>query len=510
MIQGQRNSFVVLRAALRTVLRMSRSFLGALILLVGLGLPMFGQIPVSTVTSGNAFKAGPKGRATDAVDGRHFRADGFASLTLVGLFNLPPDAATRGAGITRMVVHFRTSKDGPSLRSIEIRNGATVAWRLEKQLSGDFSNREVPGSNAFIFGEPGPGRPASSLAGHLIRIGTGSTIRLEVQYPGGFEGIKDAGEFVLTNVVTNFEPKPILRSDRTSAISGNAALSLGDAGRSSATPTSPAPASPPTASPLPAAQPAVRVASDNVIYVVSNTNDLLWYGHTGRDDGTFRWANSVGQRVGIGWDFKQLLAGDNGVIYAINANNGLLWYRHDGHLDGTFRWGSPTAKKVGTGWNFKQVFYGGSGVIYAITQSNDLLWFRHDGRSDGSFRWAAAEGKKVGVGWNFKQVFSGGGGVIYAINANNDLLWFRHDGRSDGSFRWAAPEGKRVGIGWDFKQVFSSGDGVIYAIPADNELLWFRHDGITDGSFRWAAPKGKQVGAGWDFKQIFSGANLRP
>ncbi|MCU1320464.1 MAG: Tachylectin [Acidobacteriaceae bacterium] len=498
MLKRQRNSLAVFLV--------SRSILGAWVLLaVGFGLSMSGQIPVSTVTPGSAFRAGPKGRATDAADGRHFRADGFVSLNVDGLFRLPPDAGTKVTRITRLVIHFRTSKNGPSLRSIEIRNGASVAWKLEKQFSGDFSIREVPGANAFVFGDPGPGRPASSLAGPLIRVGTGSTIRLEVQYPGGFEGIKDAGEFVITNVVTNFEPKPIVLSDRATADSANSALGLGNAGKPAGTP-----AGPPPASPAPAGQTPVSVASNNVIYIVSNTNDLLWYGHTGREDGIFRWATSVGQRVGIGWDFKQLFAGDDGVIYGINANNDLLWYRHDGHLDGTFRWGSPTAKKVGSGWNFKQVFYGGGGVIYAITQSNDLLWFRHDGRADGSFRWAASEGKKVGSGWNFKQVFSGGGGVIYAINENNDLLWFRHDGRGDGTFRWAAPAGKKVGSGWDFKQVFSSGDGVIYAIPADRELLWFRHDGIADGTFRWAVPKGKQVGSGWEIKQIFSGANLRP
>jgi hypothetical protein len=107
------------------------------------------------------------------------------------------------------------------------------------------------------------------------------------------------------------------------------------------------------------------------------------------------------------------------VIYAISPNNDLMWYRHEGRNDGTFRWTSNEGRKVGVGWNFKHVFSGGNGIIYAITQNNDLMWYRHEGRNDGTFRWTFNEGKKVGVGWNFKHVFSGGNGIIYAITQNN-------------------------------------------------------------------------------------------
>ena len=100
------------------------------------------------------------------------------------------------------------------------------------------------------------------------------------------------------------------------------------------------------------------------------------------------------------------------MIYAITESGDLLWYRHDGRDDGSFRWAAPEGKKVGTGWNFPQVFSGGGGVIYAVTSNYELLWYRHDGHDDGSFRWAAPEGKKVGSGWDFKHLFSPGGGVI--------------------------------------------------------------------------------------------------
>ncbi len=144
-----------------------------------------------------------------------------------------------------------------------------------------------------------------------------------------------------------------------------------------------------------------------------------------------------------------------GIIYAIAQNNDLLWFRHDGRSDGSFTWLDDNARKVGVGWDMKHVFYGGDGIIYAIDQNNDLLWFRHDGRSDGSFTWFDDNARKVGVGWDMKHVFYGGDSAIYAINQNNDLLWFRHDGRNDGSFRWFDNNARKVGVGWDMKHVFS-------------------------------------------------------
>ncbi len=146
-------------------------------------------------------------------------------------------------------------------------------------------------------------------------------------------------------------------------------------------------------------------------------------------------------------------AAAQGVIYAATNDNELMWYRHDGRGDGSFRWTGP--KKVGNGWNFKQIFSGGDGVVYGITNSGDLMWYRHDGRGDGSFRWT--EPKKVGNGWDFKQIFSGGGGVIYGITNSGDLMWYRHDGYADGSFRWTGP--KKVGNGWDFKDIFADEPG---------------------------------------------------
>jgi hypothetical protein len=47
---------------------------------------------------------------------------------------------------------------------------------------------------------------------------------------------------------------------------------------------------------------------------------------------------------------------EQGVIYGVNHNNDLLWYRHDGRGDGSFEWAEGSGNKVGNGWDFKQLF----------------------------------------------------------------------------------------------------------------------------------------------------------
>ena len=276
-----------------------------------------------------------------------------------------------------------------------------------------------------------------------------------------------------------------------------------------------------TMAPLPPPPPPVPALAKGVIYGVTLNDDLLWYRHDGRGDGSFRWAAAEGRPVGRGWEFKQLFA-NAGYLYGIKSTGELMWYHHLGREDGTFRW--EEGKQVGTGWaSFANVFSGGDGIIYAIeptvsarlspvygqkatpASGGRLLWYRHVGQKDGSFRW---EGPKVvGTGWGaMRNVFYGGDGIIYALQENGDLMWARHLGRDDGAFRWDGL--KKVGSGWGtFTKLFSGGDGVIYGTTDKGELLWYRHDGRNDGSFRWAAAQGKNIGSGWHkftFKQVFT------
>ena len=212
-----------------------------------------------------------------------------------------------------------------------------------------------------------------------------------------------------------------------------------------------------------------------------------------------------------------------GDIYAIDSDNQLHWYRHDGRTDGSWTWGYPSGNVVDTNWSFRNVFSSGDsdGILYAIDASNQLTWWRHDGRVDGADRWATGSGNVVGTGWNFTQVFGAGNGVIYGITpyvpahasdvygggwiaaSGGELKWYRHVGQANGTFQWAAGSGRVIGTGWsDFKEVFSGGDGIIYAVNSDDELVWYRHDGRADGSRIWAPASGGVVGSGWSFPHL--------
>jgi hypothetical protein len=280
------------------------------------------------------------------------------------------------------------------------------------------------------------------------------------------------------------------------------------AAASAALPAPPQHTAPRATVPSPVPPPFRGAKPNDIVYAIANNDDLMWYRHDGRNDGSFKLALDGGKKVGNGWSVKHIFSGGDGIIYSILPNNDLMWYRHDGRNDGSFKWAFDTGKKVGNGWNVKHIFSGGDGIIYSILPNDDLMWYRHDGRNDGSFKWAFDAGKKVGNGWSVKHIFSGGDGIIYAILPNDDLMWYRHDGRNDGSFKWAFDTGKKVGNGWSVKHIFSGGDGIIYAVLPNDDLMWYRHDGRNDGSFTWAFDGGKKVGKGWSVKQIFSGANL--
>ena len=83
----------------------------------------------------------------------------------------------------------------------------------------------------------------------------------------------------------------------------------------------------------------------------------------------------------------------------------MLFYKYTGAATGSADW-PVQAKKIGNGWNFKQVFAGNNGAIYAIKENGDMLFYKHTGAATGSADWSI-QGKKIGNGWNFQQVFAG-------------------------------------------------------------------------------------------------------
>jgi hypothetical protein len=444
------------------------------------GLQVNAQNPFHVVIPGKAFTPGSTGHPQKAIiedieGGRRFRGKAFQRLILTAPIQMHPSSSADHK-LKRLVIHFRTSRWGPSLQTVEVLDGTVARFKIETRLEGDYATQEVvkPESLANVWSLREP-----------ISVNSHSIIRLEVQFPGGFDSKVDPGDFVIIGVELDFPLK--LMEPKTGVPS-----TIPDPLKRSDESTSKPPAS--------------SLTPTGVIYVLSENNDLIWYNHSGREDGSFKWTYPAGRTIGKGWNFRQVFQGDENVFYAITFNGDLLWYRHDGWSDGSFRWSAAEGKKIATGWDFKYVFSGGGGVIYGITFGGNLMWFRHDGWADGSSRWATPEGKMIGTGWEFKHVFSGGNGVIYAITDDGDLMWFHHDGHDDGSSRWAFnEEGKKVGSGWNVKDVFSGGNGVMYTVMLNGDLIWFRHDGRNDGSPRWASNgEGKKVGSGWNFKQIFS------
>jgi len=85
------------------------------------------------------------------------------------------------------------------------------------------------------------------------------------------------------------------------------------------------------------------------------------------DDWTVR-----NQRIGTGWNFKQVFAGDRGAVYAVAANGDLLYYNHAGTLDGSDHW-PIQAQDIDRAWDYKHIFTGDEGAIYAIAQNGNLF-----------------------------------------------------------------------------------------------------------------------------------------
>ncbi len=278
------------------------------------------------------------------------------------------------------------------------------------------------------------------------------------------------------------------------------------------------------------------------IYRVGADNQLHWYRHDGRVDGSGNWAYGSygsGSPIGQGWAVKDLFSGGGslGILYTVDANNTLRWYRHNGRVDGGFRWTYGSGTEIGWGWNFKRLFGAGDGVIYGVVpyvpahydlavgnvpaSGGQLKWYKNLGEDDGTYNWATASGTTIGSRWDsFEHVFYAGNGVIYGITpyipghyestgggyiaaSGGELRWYRHLGRADGLNSWAPGSGKILGRGWGtFKKVFSGGDGVIYVVDQSDRLLWYRHDGRDTGGSQWAAGSGTPVGSGWTFQHL--------
>jgi hypothetical protein len=147
---------------------------------------------------GSAFSVEGSGRETrvdDVHDGRRFRGQAFAKVILRTTIQLP----TTDPKMEGLAVHFRTSEAGPSLRSVEFRNGSHIEFRVPTLVRGDYTIKESfrpeAQANAWLFKDV------------PFKVSSQAVLRLEVQYPGGFDSQIDPGEFVLTGVAIDFPVK---------------------------------------------------------------------------------------------------------------------------------------------------------------------------------------------------------------------------------------------------------------------------------------------------------------
>lgn len=156
--------------------------------------PSHGRVTIP----GTAFSVEGLGKGTrvdDVHDGRRFRSQAFAKIILRATIQLP----TADPKMEGLAVHFRTSQSGPSLRSVEFRDGSYVVFRVPTLATGDYRFKEITrpkaGANAWLFKDV------------PVKVNSQAVLRLEVQFPGGFDSEIDPGEFVLTGVAIDFPVK---------------------------------------------------------------------------------------------------------------------------------------------------------------------------------------------------------------------------------------------------------------------------------------------------------------
>jgi hypothetical protein len=171
--------------------------------------PVSGQAPVETPavtvnTPGNAFTVERGGAAgggvsvDDVPGGRRFRAPAFTKITLRAPLRLALDRAI--PRVERLAVHFRThpAAVGPTLRRVELWNGAYVDFRVDTLIQGDYMTKNLTR----------PAVVANVWSFAPRNVNARSFLRLEVQFPGGIDSAVDPGEFVLAGVEADFSSKP--------------------------------------------------------------------------------------------------------------------------------------------------------------------------------------------------------------------------------------------------------------------------------------------------------------
>lgn len=196
----------------------------ALAAVLALSTPALAQIMSRLDTPGTAFAVERgKAKVNDVGTGRQFRGEAFSTVVLRGMLRLPPSAVADPT-MLKLVVHFRASPQGPSLRSVELGNGTAKEFHIDTDLRGDLTGETK--ANTWDFTKS------------PVRLYTNSLLHLEVQFPGGFDSAINPGEFVLTSVSVDF-PRKLAAASPSTTLAGSSAqrASIATAGLSFPAPT---------------------------------------------------------------------------------------------------------------------------------------------------------------------------------------------------------------------------------------------------------------------------------
>ena len=162
-----------------------------------IGQSLFAQVTVKTPGTQFSVISG-KATVTNVADGRRFRGEERADLKIRATLPLPARAnPSQLHKMGRLAIHFHASPGGPSVRSVQLCNGANCNYKFDTNLRGDYSTRETiytkgaQYANVWVLNPPD-------------MVGSQFAVVLEVLFPGGIDSRIDPGEFVLTSVDADF------------------------------------------------------------------------------------------------------------------------------------------------------------------------------------------------------------------------------------------------------------------------------------------------------------------
>jgi len=170
------------------------------LLLCVISMPLCAQTPFPVNIPAASFSVkweGVTGKVEDIAGGRRFRGNGGTRLVLQGAFQMHPSPSADHK-IQRLVVHYRADRYGPTLQSVKLFNGSSLAFQMGPRIQGDFT-RVATAYNAWIWREP-------------MTVSPQTFVRLEIGFPTGFEGPGSLVDFILTGVEVDYPLKRLVSS----------------------------------------------------------------------------------------------------------------------------------------------------------------------------------------------------------------------------------------------------------------------------------------------------------